>query len=59
MAPNAGKTSLTPKLRLTPAGLAIAVAIKKPGSLLDTHLTTEGVFEPVLVAEMCEAHLFI
>jgi hypothetical protein len=29
----------------------IAVMIKKPGSLLGTHFTTEGVFEPVLVAE--------
>jgi hypothetical protein len=26
--------------------------IKEPGSLLDTHLTTDGVFEPVLVAEI-------
>jgi hypothetical protein len=26
--------------------------------LLDTHLMTEGVFEPVLVAEICEPHRF-
>jgi len=30
-----------------------------PGSLLDTHLMTEGMLKPVVVAEMCEAHLFI
>ena len=30
----------------------IVVMIKEPGSLLDTHLTAEGVFEPVLVAEV-------
>jgi hypothetical protein len=41
-----------PKLRLAPAGLAIAVAIEEPGSLLDTHLITEGVCEPVLEGEI-------
>jgi hypothetical protein len=25
--------------------------VKKPGRLLDTHLTSEGVFQPVLVAD--------
>ena len=30
-----------------------------PGPQVGRHLATEGVFEPVLVAEMCEAHLFI
>jgi hypothetical protein len=30
----------------------IAVMVKKPGSLLNTHLTTEGVFEPVFVGEI-------
>ena len=30
----------------------IAVVIEEPGSLLDTHLTTEGVFEPVFVGEI-------
>jgi hypothetical protein len=30
----------------------IAVMIKKPGSQLDAHLTTNAVFEAVLVAEI-------
>ncbi len=39
-------------------GPRIAYRTTKPGNVLDTHLTTEGVFEPVLVAEICEAHPF-
>src|SRR6476620_206295 len=31
----------------------IAVMVEKPGSLLDTHLMTKGVLEPVLIAEIC------
>jgi hypothetical protein len=33
----------------------IAVMIKTPRGLLDTHLTSEGVLEPVLVAEICQS----
>jgi hypothetical protein len=37
----------------------VLALVREPRSLLDTHLTTEGVFKLVLIAEMCEAHLFI
>jgi hypothetical protein len=30
---------------------------QKPDNVLDTHLTTEGVLEPVLIAEICQPHL--
>jgi hypothetical protein len=32
--------------------------IKKPGSLLDAHLTANGVFEAVLLAENCSPQGF-